>query len=223
MKNTTYRIAIADTQVLFRQGLIEILSSLNCDVLFDVDNGKELVERLNATTEKPDLCIFEIDMPELNGYETVRLIKERWPDVAVLILSSHNNVYGMVKLLCDGADGFLLKSCSADELSEAIASLKENGCYCPQYISGRMMYLLKNKQKDLPVLTDKELRFLSLCMTDMTYKEIANQLYISPRTVDKMSSNLFEKIGVATRTSLAVFATSLGLSPDFARFAITNK
>jgi len=223
MKNNTYRIAIADSQVLFRQGLIEILTSLDCDVLFDVDNGKELVDHLRAAIEKPDLCIFEIDMPELNGYETVRMVKEQWPDMNVLILSSHNNVYSMVKLLCDGADGFLLKSCSLDELREAIISLQENGCYCPQYISGRMMYLLKNKQKDLPVLTDKELRFLSLCMTDMTYKEIATELYISPRTVDKMSSNLFEKIGVATRTSLAVFATSLGLTPDFGRFAITNK
>lgn len=213
--NPIIHLAMADDHTLFRSGLINIITSFDhCRVDIDVDNGKLLVERIEQASRIPDVCIIDVNMPEMNGYETLRAIKDRWPAVKVLVLSAHSNEFCIIKMLREGADGYLSKNCTPRELQNALLSLQKYGFYYPEFISGRLINLLQNKSKNLPVLTDKELQFLSLCATELTYKEIANILCVSPRTIDKFSKVLFEKLNVNTRTSLATFAFHIGLSTD---------
>ncbi len=214
--NSVIHIAIADDHVLMRQGLVQIVDSFdNFKVDVDVSNGKQLVEKLGNSKQQPDICIFEISMPEMNGYETLVTLKEKWPDLKVLILSACNNEFAIIKMLRDGANGFLSKTCSAFELNKALNSIYTTGMYYPESISGRLISLLQHKNKDmLPVLTDREIQFLSLCATTLSYKEIAKIMYVSPRTIDKFSKVLFDKLRVNSRTSLAAFAFNIGLYTD---------
>jgi two-component system, NarL family, invasion response regulator UvrY len=209
-------IAIADDHNLFRQGVIQILNGFeNFKVDIEVSNGKQLIEKLSNGKNRIDICIFEINMPEMNGYNTLKGIKEQWPDMKVLILSGYNNEFAIIKLLRDGANGYLLKSCNAFELRKALNSIYTIGIYYPELISGRLINLIQNRNKEMIiVLTDKEIEFLSLCSTKLSYKDIAKIMYVSPRTVDKFSKVLFEKLNVNSRTALASFAFNIGLYTD---------
>lgn len=208
----TIKIGIADDHTLYRSGLASIISGFDdCQVVFEAEDGSAALEKIETSTPNIDICILDINMPNLNGYDTLMSIKEKWPKVKVLMLSAYNNIHAIVKTLRCGTNGYMLKNCKPSELHEAIHKIHFNGYYYPDVISGRMIYLLNNDSADIPVLTNLELRFLSLCATELTYKQIADILCVSPRTIDKYSKVLFDKLNVRTRTALATFALNIGL------------
>jgi len=210
----TIHLAIADDQVLFRQGITHIINGFdNFKIDISVNNGKQLLEKLSVCKNQPDICIFEINMPEMNGYETLISLRGKWPGLKVLILSCYNNEFAITKMLREGANGYLLKSSSPSELNKALNSIHTNGIYYLDSFSGRLIGLLQNKEP-LPLLTDREIQFLSLCPTTLSYKDIARIMFVSPRTVDKFSKILFKKLNLNSRTSLAAFAFNIGLYTD---------
>lgn len=216
----TIHLAIADEQTLFREGITHIINGFNnFKIDISVDNGKQLLEKLSTCKNQPDICIFEINMPEMNGYETLVSLKEKWSDIKVLILSSYSNEFAIIKMLKGGANGYLLKSCGAFELNKALNSIYTHGTYYLDSFSGRLISLLQNK-KIFPLLTDREMQFLSLCPTTLSYKDIARIMFVSPRTVDKFSKVLFKKLNLNSRTSLAAFAFNIGLYTDVNKKAI---
>ncbi|MBL7684306.1 MAG: response regulator transcription factor [Flavipsychrobacter sp.] len=209
---TTIKLCIADDHTLYRTGIINMMADFkDCEIVFEAEDGKTIIEKIGSSDKTIDICILDINMPGLNGYQTLKTIKQKWPDIKVLILSAYNNIHAIIKTLRCGTNGYMLKNCKPSELHEAILKVYHNGYYFPDFISGRMIYLLNNNSADIPVLTDEELDFLALCATDLTYKQIADIMCVSPRTIDKYSKVLFDKLNVRTRTALATFALNIGL------------
>lgn len=122
MDSRSATIAIADDHLPSRKVIRHFLSRGNFDVIMEADNGRRLCEQLEAAPVLPDLCVIDINMPELNGYETTKMLKQKWPSIKVLAISSDNR-YNQVQLKHVGADGFIHKNCTMMELKEAVLKL----------------------------------------------------------------------------------------------------
>ncbi len=213
MKNLI-TIAIADDHTILRKGVIELINSFGpFKVVIDAVNGKDLIEQLEAATTLPHVCVMDINMPELNGYETAAILKQRWPAIKILALSMYSNEYSIIKMLRNGAHGYILKETDPSELQEAILSIYQHSYYHSELVSGRMMSKVKAHENTELGISDRELEFLTLCATDLTYKEIAEAMNLSPRTVEGYRDSLFNKLNVRSRPGLVVFANKMGLNP----------
>ncbi|MDR3679525.1 MAG: response regulator transcription factor [Flavipsychrobacter sp.] len=207
-------IAIADDHKIFREGLFGLLSKQKeLNVLIQAQNGNDLImeiEQCNGT--KPDICVLDINMPKMNGHETLIQLKKRWPEMRVLMLSMFEEEYTVLKLLQIGAGGYLTKNTDSVELFNAIKHIHKYGFYHSELASNTLYHSLKNKNdKSVLNISDKELQFLHYCCTDMNYAEIGKQMNISTSSAEKCRDNLFEKFNIRTRTCLAVFAYVSGL------------
>jgi len=155
-------------------------------------------------------------MPELDGYETARRLRTEYPSMLVMVLTMYDSEIALIQLLQSGVRGFLKKDIHPSELRYAIQSVIHTGYYYSHNATGRLVNLFKNEggKKNLPsniVLSRNELEFLKLASTDLTYKEIASQMNISPRTVDNYRDTLFFKLNVKSRVGLAIYAIKSGI------------
>lgn len=205
-------VAIADDHKLFRFSIINYIET-NCDkkVICEAENGREFLLKLEDAKELPALCIIDLDMPELNGYETLCELKAKWPDMHVLILSAFDNESAVINAFKKGANGFLSKSAHPSELCKAISDILEFGYYQSGYNTGRIFHQIIHKKEIGLSLTDDEFRFLSYCCSELTYKEIASTMQITPRTAEAYRHTLFDKLQVKSRVGLAIYALQMGL------------
>lgn len=216
MESPTITLAIADDHEILRSGVSQLLSRYGFQVLMEANNGQELIEQLKSAAQLPDICILDINMPEKNGYETLAEIRELWPDMKILALSMYDNEHGIIRMYKSGANGYLLKDSNPKKLEEALKAIYQYDFYHSELISSEAYRALRSKKKNdqyLPKITDKELEFLALCATDLTYKEMAEKMYLSPRTVERYSEVLYEKLNVRSRSGLVLFALSMGIVP----------
>ena len=206
-------IALADDHTILRKGVSEILSKFaDMAVVIEAGTGKELISKLQSATTLPDICIVDINMPEMNGYETAAEIKKRWPDVKILALSMYDTELNIIKMLRNGANGYVLKDSDPEDLRVAITRICKDGFYHSELVTGRMLNILYDPNGKMNTeLSDRELAFLSLCSTELTYKEIADQMCLSPRTIDGYRESLFKKLHITTRTGLAMYAIKAGV------------
>jgi DNA-binding NarL/FixJ family response regulator len=117
VRNVT--VAIADDHIPSRKVIRHFLSRCNHTVIMEADNGKKLFEQLETASVLPDICLLDINMPEMDGYETARTLKEKWPSIKILALSG-DHLYNLIKIKQMGADGFIHKNCTMGELNEAV-------------------------------------------------------------------------------------------------------
>jgi two-component system, NarL family, invasion response regulator UvrY len=115
-------VALVDDHTIFRQGLIEVLVHLGYEVTIEASNGKDLLQQLTSKP-LPTVCILDIHMPEMDGFETTRLLKQYYPAIKVLALSTDNSDTSVSRMIASGADGFLEKGGSLDDISTSIASI----------------------------------------------------------------------------------------------------
>ncbi|MGN6568888.1 MAG: response regulator [Flavipsychrobacter sp.] len=203
-------VALADDHDLFREGLCSLINSFqNCKVVIEAKNGAALIASLTAAHPLPDICIVDINMPELNGFETLSAIKKKWPNQKVLILSMINEEYTILKMLKSGANGYLLKAGDYPQLKQAIDEIHQHGIYYSNSIIESKINKLD--EIELPELSKRELEFLAYCMSDMQYSEIAERLHISTRTVEGIKERLSQKLNINSRLGLVVFAIKTGL------------
>jgi two-component system invasion response regulator UvrY len=208
------KIALADDHTLFRKGVEELLADYdNMQVLYSVSNGKELIDKLSSGV-LPDVCLLDINMPELNGFETAKQIKERWPEVKILAVSVYDSEFNIIGMLRAGAGGYVLKDAQPEALRKAILGIYENGFYHSELVTGKILHQLISKPEELNTgkLNDKEIQFLKLCCTEMTYKEIADVMEISHRTIDGYRDQLFAKLNIKSRTGLVLYALKTGIA-----------
>lgn len=205
-------VAIADDHTILRKGVISIINSFEkILVTIEASNGKELIEKIENSAQHPDVCILDINMPVLNGYETANYIKTNWPDIKILALSMYDNEYSIIQMLRSGAQGYIAKHTDPSILADAIRCLYHNSYYCSDLVSGTMIHNLKHN--DLQhTITDSEMSFLTLCGSDLTYKQIGEKMCLSPRTIESYRDSLFQKLNIKSRASLVVFANSIGLN-----------
>ncbi len=204
-KTEKITVALADDHTMFRRGLISILKPYrHIEVLFDAANGQELINKIHAAEEKPDICIIDINMPEMNGYDTAKYIKRHFPKIKMLALSMYDDEDNIIRMLRYGANGYLLKDIEPDVLVDALKRIKEQGFYHSELITSDILNSLQDAHTIM--LSSAEVEFLKMACTEMTYKEMANTMGVSERTVDGYRDRLFGKLDVKSRIGLVIYA-----------------
>ena len=204
-------IVLVDDHSLLRNGLAELVKSQGHTVLFEADNGSSFLAKLD-TKNLTDIVLMDINMPEMDGFETASWIKTNHPAIKVLALSMYDNETSIIRMLKCGAKGYILKDSEPAELKAAIHSLMNKGFYYSDLVSGKLMHAINKLDdendglKSLVPLNDRETEFLKLACSELTYKEIADKMFVSPRTIDGYRDALFEKLQLKTRVGLVMYA-----------------
>ena len=209
-------IALADDHVLLRNGLASLIKNFGHEVLFEANNGEDVMKFIDEG-KRPELILMDISMPVKDGYETSAWLKENHPEIKVLALSMLDTENAVIRMIKNGARGYVLKDAEPELLKAAISDVLRKGFYYSEMVTGKMVHSIsgndvesKNSQQVIR-LSDNEIEFLKLACTEMTYKEIADKMHKSPRTVDGYRDDLFEKLEVKTRTGLVLYAIKNGI------------
>ncbi len=209
-------VVLTDDHILLRNGLASLVKNLGYNVLFEADNGKDLIKKITAAN-CPDLLLLDINMPEMDGYDTAQWIRQHHPSVKVLALSMYDNESSIIRMLKCGAKGYILKDCDPKELQSAIDSVLNKGFHYSDLISGKLIHAINSmgedgsNMKNLVELNDREMEFLKQACSELTYKEIADKMFVSPRTIDSYRDGLFDKLNIKTRVGLVMYAVKNGI------------
>ena len=201
-------VALVDDHVLLRKGLAALLVEKSYDVVFQADNGRNFIDNCCNKGIIPQVLLLDINMPVMDGYETAEWVRDHHPEMRILALSVFDDEHAIIKMLHKGARGYLLKDCEPEELKTAIDNIAVKGFYHSELVSTKLIHSMSgpDSQQQRPGLTEKELQFLKLSCSELTYKEIAVKMGLSPRTVDGYRDALFEKLGIRSRVGLAIYA-----------------
>jgi DNA-binding NarL/FixJ family response regulator len=209
MENKEIRIAVVDDHTLFRQGISSLLSeNEEIKIVFDAANGAVMKEKITKHP-LPHVVLMDITMPLVNGYEATRWLKQNYPSVKVLALSMFEDDEPIIKMLKCGAGGYILKESNASDLMYAIKTIAGHDYFLNDLVSGKLLRSIQDEVKTPdPVadLTANEIRFLELCCSELTYKDIAGKMCLSPHTIDNYRDALFQKLDLKSRTGLVIFA-----------------
>jgi DNA-binding NarL/FixJ family response regulator len=211
-----YTIAIADDHLLIAKAISSIIHDFkNFEVLYEVENGMALKEKLAVKQHVPDIVLLDISMPVMDGFATAQWLKEHHPEILILALSMQDDDESLIKMIKAGARGYLHKNVHPAELEKALETLVSKGMYYPDWATSRVFMKLAAPEKPDALkginFTEREKEFLQYTVTEMSYKEIAEKMFCSPRTVESYRDSLFEKLELKTRVGLAVFAMKNGL------------
>lgn len=211
-------IALVDDHVLLRQGLASFIRSFpQYEIVLEADNGADFITKAKANP--PDIVLLDVNMPRMNGYETATWIREHLPLAKVLVLSMVEHDAAIIRMLRLGARGYLLKDSNPNILLHALDAVRDHGFFINELVSNRMIHYLNegghsngsNTNTMAVNLNERELRFLQLACTEKTYKEIADEMYVSPRTIDSYRDGLFERLQIKSRVGLVIYAIKNGI------------
>jgi hypothetical protein len=209
-------IILADDHVLLRDALASLINSFDeCRVVATAGNGKEVM-KLMENGQRPHIILLDLNMPQMDGYETAALLHAQYPDVYILILTMYDSEIALIRLLQIGVRGFLKKDIDPAELKRALLILYKEGYYYSHSATGKLSSLFQKHQQgehtiERSILSETEISFLKLASTDLTYKEIALQMSMTPRAIDGLRDTMFEKLDVKSRVGLAIFAVKKGI------------
>lgn len=207
-----HTILLADDHNIMRSGISEILNNQpNMEVIHEVDNGRDAYQA--AITLQPNLLLTDLSMPKTNGTECIHNLKKRYPEIKVIVLTMHSGEEHIHDALNAGADGYILKEDSRDELLIAINNVLNGKKYLSPSISSNIVdgYLNKKDHGTKPIaswnkLTRREREVLKLIAEGFRNKDIAEHLSISIKTVGKHRSNLMKKLDLHNISSLTNYA-----------------
>ncbi len=209
------RVLLAEDHTIVRKGICEFVQrEPDMEVVGEVGDGEEAV-RMTAELQ-PDIVVMDIVMPNLNGIEATKQIKELYPSVAVLILTAYDYDQYIFALLEAGAAGYLMKGARVSELIDAIRAVYAGESVLHPVIARRVidrMISLAPKfsePQEAEALSERETEVLKLTAKGISNKEIAEQLFLSPRTVQVHLGNIFNKLGVASRTEAVLYGLRRG-------------
>ena len=199
MERSDIRVLIVDDHAILRDGIRSLLQSQEgISVVGEASNGKEALERVRQLN--PDIVLMDVAMPEMDGIEATQKIKDLFPDVRVLILTQHDNWEYIEPLVQAGASGYVLKRSGGRDVVTAIRQVHEKGAFLEAQVAQKVLTGYSRSERDLseeePTLTARELEVLQLVCEGKTNKEIARELFISPKTVSVHRSNIMSKLGV---------------------------
>lgn len=210
-------VVLVDDHVLLRDGLAKAVETMGYTVLFQADNGKDFQDKMHGSPS-PDIVMMDINMPILDGYDTTLWLRQYYPEVKILALSMYDDEAAIIRMLKNGARGYILKDSHPSELKTALSDLMIKGFYQSELVTGTLMHTVskmdqpvKSGVKELLRLTEREIEFLKLACSELTYKEIAEKMSVSPRTVDGYRDELFEKLEIKSRVGLVIFAIKQGI------------
>lgn len=207
---TTIKVLIADDHEIIRYGISTYLSSADhIDIVAEASTGEECLKLFKK--KKPDVCVLDISMPGTDGIETTRAIRALDSEVKILILSMHINRHILSDVLNAGINGYLLKSTNKADLLHGIESVAKGQQVFSDPISSLITNSFLKKGQSTGNsgsvnITNRELEILQLIVEGLTSQEIADQLYISPRTVDTHRANLMKKLDINNAAGLVRYA-----------------
>ena len=206
---------MADDHILLRDALASLINSFpEFEVIAVASDGREVLQQLEKG-KNPRLIILDLNMPGLDGYETAKIIAEKYPQLKVLILTMYDSELLLIRLLQVGIKGFLKKDIHPYELKKALIQVAEDHYYYSFTSLDKLTHLIKKSEnsdnRKQSMLSEPEIKFLQLSSTEMTYKEIANLMNMTPKKIDHLRDNLFEKLEIKSRVGLAIYAIRNGL------------
>ena len=210
------KIALVDDHILMRKALASLVRNLGHEVTIESDNGLKFTKALNQNN-MPEIVLLDINMPEMDGYKTALWIKDHYPEIFVIALTMYDNENTVIGMFKCGARGYLLKDTEPEILKEAIEDIMSRGYFHSEAVSEHLVRSTRNNSQkavgtQVPFpLTAKEIEFLRLVSTELTYKEIAAALDLSHRTIDSYRDILFEKLNIKSRIGLVLYAIRFGI------------
>ncbi|GAU77384.1 response regulator transcription factor [Fusibacter sp. 3D3] len=204
------KVAIVDDHALIREGikkLLELEESL--EIVFLAGDGEEAIAMLDK--HMPDVILLDINMPNLNGIDTLRILKDQFSEIKVIMLTIHEDAQYLIETINIGAEGYVLKDADVSSLVKAIHKVTLGELYIHPTLSGILVKEYKKKDKSIDEmigtnLTKREYEVIRLISQGYNNKEIATELFISEKTVKNHVSNIFKKIKVTDRTQAALYA-----------------
>jgi len=207
MSTQPIQVALIDDHRLFRSGISSLINNFSgYQVMFEAANGKEFSQKVSKKF-KPDIALMDINMPEMDGIATTKWLRQNYPEINVIILSMFEDAEKVLTLVKMGIKGYLLKDAEPDDFKEALEAVSRGEIYYPAFVS---KHLVNNLLVVPPVegfkLNERESEFLKYAGTELTYKEIADRMNVSARTVDTYRDQLFDKLQVKSRVGLVLYA-----------------
>lgn len=216
IENKKFKIILADDHVVLREALVKLINSYDEFVVIEVaDNGRDLSEKITRGYV-PDLVILDLNMPVMDGYASADWLRAHYPEIKIVILTMFDSEIPLIRMLQRGVRGFLKKDIHPKDLHQALLAVATDGYYYSHTATGKLAAVfqkshLTNSPLEKGMISATEISFLKLAATDMTYKEIAYELKLSPSTIDNYREALFEKLAVKSRVGLAIYAVKNGI------------
>ncbi len=211
-----YKIALVDDHMLIRKGVANLINDFDgFKVIIEAATGEELINALNSGAI-PDIILLDLNMPGMGGRATALKLFEDFPNVHILMLTMYDTEISMIQLLKAGVKGFLKKDVTPSELRLALNAVMQTGYYHSHNTTGKLVNVFRKSQEQFSLmnmmLNETEIIFLKLTCTEYTYKGIANEMGLNPRTIDNLRDSLFEKLDVKSRVGLAMYAVRHGIA-----------
>jgi len=211
------KIVIVDDHILFSQALRGLIDHFDdFEVVEQFKNGQELQDFCANCKKEPDLILMDVQMPIVNGIEATKWIKKNHPNIKVLALTTSDDERTILNMLRAGAKGYLLKDIHPSVLHQAIIETHNKGFYYTEQVSETLLHAneIETKNLDKVDLKPRELELLKYTAKEMTYKEIAAKMFLSPKTIDGYREKLFVKLDVKSRVGLVLYAIKEGLAEE---------
>ncbi|WP_160139151.1 response regulator transcription factor [Chryseobacterium sp. c4a] len=212
MKKT---IVIVDDHILIAKALEGIIGNFSeFEVIYVCDSGKDLIQKFEEGNKIPDIILMDVSMPVMDGFETAAWVTKNHPEIKIMALSMQGDDNSVIKMIKNGAKGYLLKNTHPKDLETALIRLNTDGFFYPEWAS-KIIFSNLNKANESEIsvkISEREKEFLKYTVTELSYKEIADRMCCSPRTVESYRDQLCEKLDLKTRVGLAVFAIKNGFA-----------
>jgi two-component system invasion response regulator UvrY len=208
----THKLLMVDDHILLRDALVRLINNFDeFTVIAAAGNGEEVVQIMENGC-RPDIVLMDLNMPKMDGYETAKWLAAHHPEVKIVILTMYDSEIALIRLLQAGVHGFLKKDIHPGELKKTLLTVALGDYYYSNHTTVKIASLFR-KQATLEklILNETEIEFLKLASTDMTYKEIAHAMHMTPRHIDSYRDSLFTKLEVKSRVGLAIYAVKNGI------------
>jgi two-component system, NarL family, invasion response regulator UvrY len=209
-------VILADDHVLLRNALASLINSFpGFTVINMASDGTEVIKAIEDGYV-PSIVILDLNMPKMDGFDTAKWLHNTYPEIKILILTMYDSEIALIRLLQVGVRGFLKKDIHPDELKDALLSVSRDGFYYSHQTTGKLGTLFKKNNDnhgsiEKAILSDAEINFLKLASTELTYKEIARSMNLTPRIIDNFRDSLFDKLNIKSRVGLAIYAVKNGV------------
>jgi len=202
-------VGVVDDHVLFAQSLQGLINSFDgFEVAFMARNGNDLIGKMSQNSKVPDIILLDINMPVMNGFETLNWLNENHPNIKTITLSMDDEEETIINMLKAGSKGYLLKDIHPDTLHLALTEVLHKGHYYTDNVTTALLRGVSKKDEDeiQDHFSQRELEFMELACSDKTYKQIASEMCLSPKTIDNYRDTLFRKLEVRSRIGLVLYA-----------------
>lgn len=209
-------VAITDDHHLLAEALADFIRKFDhYEVLFVAANGRDLLGQIGQSNQVPDVALVDVSMAEMDGFETAAQLRQLYPTVRVLALSMSDREEHIIRMIRNGARGYLLKGCRPNELRQALDDVMTKGYYYSDFLTTHLIRSLgadtEGSTNSYFNLNNREYEFLKLSCSELTYNEIADKMCVSSRTVDGYREAVFQKMSVRTRVGMVILAIRHGL------------